>query len=284
MNYRHAYHAGNFADVMKHAILTLILQHLRTKDRPFFLLDSHAGTGRYDLQSDEAQKTGEYRDGVARLLAASSLPPELSGYIEAIAALNGVRHLTPQGLRWYPGSPEFLRQALRPGDRLTAVELHAADGSSLARALAGDRRVSVHHMDGYQALKAFLPPPERRGLVLVDPPFEARDEFARLARGLQQAYRRWSTGVYALWYPIKARRPVDGFLDTVARSGIRRVFVAEQMITAGDDPERLNGCGLLIVNPPWQVPAQVGAVLAVLAPMMAQAGAGRWRADWLVPE
>lgn len=284
MNYRHIYHAGNFADVMKHAILSLILGHLRAKDKPFYLLDTHAGIGRYDLRAEEAQKTDEYRAGIARLLAEPKLPPEFVDYVATVAALNGTRRVSAAGLRWYPGSPRILRAALRPGDRLAAVELHPADAASLTREFAGDRQVTVHRMDGYQALKAFLPPEERRGLVVIDPPFEERDEFVRLVKGLQQAHRRWATGIYALWYPIKARRPIDEFHDDVIQTGIRRIMVAELMVRPADDPERLNGCGLLIVNPPWTLMEQSQALLSFLAPLMGQDGAGRWRAEWLAPE
>jgi 23S rRNA (adenine2030-N6)-methyltransferase len=164
------------------------------------------------------------------------------------------------------------------------VELHPADADTLDREFAGDRQVTVQRMDGYQALWAFLPPPERRGLVIVDPPFEQSDEFDRLVQGLQQAHRRWATGIYALWYPIKARRPVDIFLDDVTRSGIRRVLTAELMIRPGNDSEALNGCGLVIVNPPWQVPEQIQGLLAFLTPLLAQQGSGRWRTEWLAGE
>jgi 23S rRNA (adenine2030-N6)-methyltransferase len=285
MNYRHIYHAGSFADVFKHALLCLIARHLREKDSPFYLLDTHAGIGRYDLRSEAAEKTGEYHRGIGRLLAEPSLPPELAEYMAVIAALNGAGYLTPDALRWYPGSPLFLRAALRPQDRMAAVELHPADCDTLAREFAGDRQVTIHTMDGYQALKAFLPPAERRGLAIVDPPFERTDEFSCLAQGLRQAHRRWATGIYALWYPIKSRRPVEAFhADIIAASGIRRVMVAELMIRPADDPAQFNGCGLLIVNPPWRLMEQARSLLAFLAPLFAQPGAAPGRAEWLVGE
>lgn len=284
MNYRHIFHAGNFADVVKHAALWLILDHLKSKATPFFALDSHAGVGRYDLRAADAQKTGEYRHGFLRLLEQRIVPPELAGYIAAVAACNGVRRLTADNLRWYPGSPRILRAGLRAGDRLAAVELHPADATALAREFHGDRLVTAHRMDGYQALKALLPPAERRGLALVDPPFEAPGEFTRLVGGLGAAHRRWATGIYALWYPIKARRPVDEFFDGLCHSGISRIAVAELLIRPAADPERLNGCGLVIVNPPWRLIEQLQALLAFLAPVLAQEGAGQWRAEWLVPE
>ena len=284
MNYRHIYHAGNFADVFKHAILCLIARHLRDKDSPFFLLDSHAGIGRYDLLSEEAGKTGEFHHGIGRLLAEPNPPPELVEYLAVIAALNGVTRLSPEALRWYPGSPLILRAALRPQDRMAAVELHPADCDSLADEFIGDPQVAIHAMDGYLALKAFLPPVERRGLVIVDPPFEQTDEFQRLAQGLQQAHRRWATGIYALWYPIKSRRPVDAFHADIASSGIRRVMMVELMIRPGHDPERLNGCGLLIINPPWRLMDQAQALLTFLSPLFAQPGTAPGRVAWLVGE
>lgn len=284
MNYRHIYHAGNFADVFKHAILLLIARHLEEKDKPYFVLDTHAGIGRYDLRSEEAGKTGEFQEGIGRLLAEPVLPPELTDYIAAVAALNGVRRLSQKGLHWYPGSPRILRTVLRKQDRMVAVELHPADANRLALEFAGDHQVTIHHMDGYRALKAFLPPVERRGMVLIDPPFEQTDEFRQLVHGLQQGYRRWATGIYALWYPIKGRRTVDSFHADITSSGIRRVMVAELMIHAGDNPDQLNGCGLIIVNPSWRLMEQVQTLLAFLAPRLAQDGDGRWRAEWLVGE
>jgi 23S rRNA (adenine2030-N6)-methyltransferase len=284
MNYRHIYHAGNFADVFKHAILALIARHLEEKNKPYFVLDTHAGIGRYDLRSEEAQKTGEFQDGIGRLLAEPVLPPELTDYIAAVASLNRVRRLSQKGLHWYPGSPRILRTVLRKQDRMVAVELHPADANRLALEFAGDHQVTIHHMDGYRALKAFLPPVERRGMVLIDPPFEQTDEFRQLAQGLQQGYRRWATGTYALWYPIKGRRTADSFHADLIGSGIRRIMVAELMIHAGDNPDQLNGCGLIIVNPPWRLMEQVQTLLAFLAPRLAQDGDGRWRAEWLVGE
>ena len=284
MNYRHIFHAGNFADLFKHAILCLITRHLRDKPTPFYLLDTHAGIGRYDLRSEEAAKTGEFHRGIGRLLAAPQPPPELADYLAVVAALNGGGALSPETLRWYPGSPRILHAALRPQDRLVAVELHPADHDSLVDEFIGDPQVTIHRMDGYQALKAFLPPAERRGLVIVDPPFEQTDEFARLAEGLQQAHRRWATGIYALWYPIKSRRPVEQFHGDLVNSGIRRVLLAELMIRPGDDPDGLNGCGLAIVNPPWRLKQQIEALLSFLSPLLAQPGAKAGRVEWLVEE
>ena len=298
MNYRHVYHAGNFADVLKHIVLCRVVAHLQAKEGALFLLDSHAGIGRYDLAGDEALKTGEAAGGIRRLLAEPDLPAMLADYLAAIDALNpgpaaqaassSDERPLAERLRWYPGSPRFLRSMMRPGDRLAACELHPADAETLAAEFFRDRQVKTHQMDGYLAVKAMLPPPERRGFIVVDPPFERRDEFEMMSKGLVAAYRRFATGVYALWYPVKGRRPVDAFHADLAASGTRRILVAELMIRPGDDPERFNGCGLVLVNPPWKLDAELRELLPFLARLLradpASAAPLRWRVDWLVGE
>ena len=282
MNYRHAYHAGNFADVVKHATLALLIERLRAKEAPFCILDTHAGIGRYDLSSPEAQKTGEFRDGVLRLLNAAprTLPPGLEPYLAVVRDLNKGR----RDLRWYPGSPRLALDLLRPQDRLVLLELHPEDARTLATLCAGDARIDVHNTDGYVGLKAFLPPTPRRGLVLVDPPFERKDEFQRLARGLRQAHRRWATGQYLLWYPIKGRAPVAAFHDELKASGIARILIAEFLLRPAADPEQLNGCGLVLVNPPWRMDATLATLFPKLADLLGAARGGGARVDWLVPE
>jgi 23S rRNA (adenine2030-N6)-methyltransferase len=282
MNYRHAYHAGNFADVVKHATLALIIERLKAKPTPFCVVDTHAGIGRYDLSSVEAQKTGEFRGGVLRLLERppAQLPGELEPYLAVVRGLN-------RGggeLRWYPGSPRLALDLLRPQDRLVLLELHPEDARTLSALFAGDRRVSVHNADGYMGLKAFLPPKERRGLVVIDPPFERRDEFERLARGLRHAHRRWATGQYLLWYPIKDRPPVEAFHAALKASGIGRLLLAELLLHPATDPERLNGCGLVLVNPPWRLDAALSALLPKLARIFDAARSAGARVEWLVSE
>jgi len=270
VNYRHAYHAGNFADVLKHAVLALLLEHLRLKAAPFCVVDCHAGTGCYDLAGIEAGKTGEYRDGIGRLLAAGPLPALLDGYLAAVRAVNAGE---PE-LRYYPGSPLIARSLLRPDDRLLLSELHPEDSQALRRLFTGDRQVVVHRDDAYAALKALLPPAERRGLVLIDPPFEATDEFRRLLRGLGQALRRWPTGIYAIWYPIKDRQPVEAFLAELALLG-RPGLVAELCRFPADSAERLNGCGLAILNPPWRLDEALATLLPALAGALEAKGGTR---------
>lgn len=278
MNYRHRFHAGAFQDVFKHAVLALVVEHLKAKEKPFLVLDTHAGVGRYDLAGEAAGRTKEYEGGIARLFDASDLPTELAAYIAVVRALN------PDGrLRWYPGSPCLVRALLRPGDRLVAAELHPEDAATLATAFARDRQVKVHHLDGYQALKAFLPPTPRRGLVLIDPPFEEKDEFDRMAAGLKAAYRRWATGIYLLWYPIKDRVDVRRFHRSLTASGVERIAAAELSILPNETPGVLTGCGLALVNPPFGIEGALGRLLPDLARRLAQRGRGGWRFDWLEP-
>lgn len=238
MNYRHAFHAGGFADCFKHALLVALVDHLARKPAPFCVLDTHAGAGRYDLDAEAARRTGEAEAGIRRLLR--SRPPALARYLQLVQALGP-----------YPGSPLLVRALLRPDDRLVCCELHPDDARALRAALARDRRVAVHRRSGWEALGALLPPEQRRGLVFVDPPFEAPDEFSTLADGLARGHRRFAHGVFAAWYPIKQLAAVRAFIAVVGASAIRDVVAVELTLRAPTDPGRLNGCGLLVVNPPF---------------------------------
>jgi 23S rRNA (adenine2030-N6)-methyltransferase len=249
MNYRHGYHAGNFADVLKHVALCELLRLLTAKDKKLFVLDTHAGAGGYDLAGGLARRTGEAEAGVVRLAAAprSSVPAAVARYLAAVAAYD--RKFGPAGgrLRRYPGSPRLVRAALRPGDRFVACEMHPEEALALKREFAGDRAVDVRQADGYKALKALLPPVERRGLVLIDPPFEASDEFERLSRALRQGVRRFATGCYAVWYPIKD----DAAAGFVGDLSSFKPLVLEMRLE-GIEPGRLAACGLAVINPPWR--------------------------------
>jgi 23S rRNA (adenine2030-N6)-methyltransferase len=281
MNYDHAFHAGNFADVFKHAVIARILLHLREKPAPFRVLDTHAGAGRYDLTGARATRTGEWRTGIGRLLGAT-LAPEvlalLAPYLDAVAACNAGRPL-----RHYPGSPLLALSLMRPQDRLTACELEPRAAAALARALGRESRASVVEIDGWAALNAYVPPKERRGLVLVDPPFEEKDEFTRLAQGVLRAYRKWTTGCYALWYPIKARADPDALAKTIRRAAIAKVLRAEFAV-ARPDPDRLTGAGLILVNPPWTLEAELKQLLPALASALGAAAGCGGRLDWLSGE
>ncbi|MBS0394208.1 MAG: 23S rRNA (adenine(2030)-N(6))-methyltransferase RlmJ [Proteobacteria bacterium] len=280
MNYRHAYHAGNFADVLKHVVLVGLLEHLGRKDTPYLYLDTHAGRGRYPLAAAETQRAGEFRQGIARVLEASGAPPLVARYLEVVRALG----VEDGRLLAYPGSPLVALALLRPDDRAALCELEPREASALRTLMRAEPRAQVHERDGYEALAALLPPRERRGLVLLDPPYEAADEFERLARALVAALGRWPGGVYAAWYPIKAGGADGRFLAAMAASGVRRQLVAELTIERDDSPAGLNGAGLLIVNPPWQLDSRLAESLPWLHGCLAPAGRGRTRVSWLVPE
>lgn len=255
MNYRHAFHAGNFADCMKHAVLVWLLRALARKTAPFFVLDTHAGIGRYDLGAPEAQRTGEAQAGILRLM--ESVPESAESPLADYLAL--IRRL---GL--YPGSPALIRALLRPDDRLACCELHPEDAAQLRRAFARDPMVSIHHRDGYEALAALLPPRQRRGLVLIDPPYESPDEFSRLAERLRVAHARFPAGIFAVWYPIKHRAPVRDFHDALRAGTMRDVVAAELLLRTPLDPTRLNGCGMLLINPPYRFEAEIPPLLEAL--------------------
>ncbi|MSO85287.1 MAG: 23S rRNA (adenine(2030)-N(6))-methyltransferase RlmJ [Rhodospirillales bacterium] len=325
MNYRHAFHAGNFADVFKHAVLALIIEYLKRKSAPFALMDTHAGLGRYDLAAAEAERTGEWRDGIGRVLESFVGPPTggtarlpgLASLFKAIAAVNGGKKPSAENPpRWYPGSPRVARALMRKSDRLRCAELHPEDARALAGLFGGDAQVLVRHMDGYEAIRAWLPPPERRGVVLIDPPFEQRDEFKLLLKGLGDGHRRFATGTFVLWHPIKDRAPVEAFHQALVGSGIKRILAAELLLRppggarrpnkklgaenaagslgigafAPGDPERLNGCGLIVVNPPWRLDQDLAELVAGLRAILGGLDEGANRREktaavrWLVGE
>jgi 23S rRNA (adenine2030-N6)-methyltransferase len=278
LGYRHAFHAGNFADVFKHALLAQIIQALRRKDKPFCLLDTHAGAGRYDLHSEPARKNREFAGGIGRLWNQEGLGPELTDYVERVRALN------PSGeLREYPGSPRLARALLRPGDRLILTELHPADHAVLAAEFAGDRQVAVHPTDGYEALKRFLPPPERRGLVLLDPAYELKDEFARLVEAVKIIHRRWASGIVVIWYPILDRAPSLRFQRTLGALEIPAMLCAELGLYPYDGPPGLHGCGMIVINPPWRLDETLGRLLPELLDRLRVGDFGETRLEWLAP-
>lgn len=277
MNYRHAFHAGNFADVFKHAILLALLDSLTTKDKPLCCFDTHAGRGAYRLDDAEAQKTGEWHDGISKLFEASGLPKAVRRYVDAIRSCN------PDGvLRAYPGSPLLAARTLRADDQLLLCETQDEEAAALRTLFRDDRRVHVHQRDGYAALHALLPPKQKRGLVLIDPPFEAQEgEFAAIEAALAQAHTRWPSGVYAVWYPIKSRRVIVPFHRHLSQGPFAEVLVAELMIQPDDSPLRLNGCGMLIANPPWRLDATLANMLPALRDALAQSPRATHDLRWL---
>jgi 23S rRNA (adenine2030-N6)-methyltransferase len=282
MNYRHAFHVGNFADVVKHAVLARILVHLRTKPAGFRVVDTHAGAGRYDLAGPEADRTGEWRDGIARLMAAR-LAPEverlLAPYRDVVEKFNRGERLAT-----YPGSCEIARAHLRPHDRLIACELEQNAARALRQNFAGDARVKAIAIDGWTALTAYVPPKERRGLVLIDPAFEQPDDFTRLGERFAAAHRKWPSGIYLLWYPIKTRREPDTLAQRLTRLAIPKLLRAELAVAELGAPDRLAGCGLVIANPPWTLERELTSILPALTTLLARDGKAASRLDWLAGE
>lgn len=282
MNYRHAYHAGNFADVVKHAVFARVLVHLREKPAAFRVIDTHAGAGSYDLTGLEAGKTGEWRDGIQRVLTASLAPEPralIAPYLDAVTAMNPDGRLTT-----YPGSPALAQALMRPQDRLVACELEPGAAAALARQLRGDARSKAVPLDGWTALTAFVPPKERRGLVLVDPPFEQPDEFSRLASGLEAAHRKWTTGTFLLWYPIKDAAEVAAFARKLARLNIAKTLRAELTVSNAPEATGLRGTGLIAVNPPWKLHDELKTVLPALSAVLTRDGTPVTSLTWLTGE
>jgi 23S rRNA (adenine2030-N6)-methyltransferase len=283
MNYRHAFHAGNFADVVKHIVLTRILVHLHDKPQAFRVIDTHAGAGLYDLTGEEATRSNEWRTGIARLMQA-----RLSDAAAALVApyLDIVRAFNPQrDLQAYPGSPLIARALLRPQDRLTLCELQSDARRQLVGRLRRDAQARVVELDGWVALPAYVPPQERRGLVLIDPPFEQRDEFERLASGFAKAFARWRTGIYVLWYPVKDRRATDDLAravtTTMRDNGIDgdKCLRLEFSVAPSSPEAGLVSAGLLIVNPPWTLAGDLKVILPELEKPLGVGGAARYRLE-----
>jgi len=278
LSYRHGFHAGNHADVFKHLVLLQLLRALQRKDKAFCVLDTHAGAGRYDLQAPFAQKNCEFASGIGRLWSQPALSAELSDYVQQVRALN------PDGaLRWYPGSPRLARALLRPQDRLILTERHPTEYAALQQEFADDRQVAVHQTDGYGALKAFLPPPERRGLVLLDPAYELQDEWNRLRAALQLIRRRWATGILAVWYPLLDRTTDQRWHQALQALTIPALLCAELELYPENGPPGLRGSGMLLMNPPWQLDETLSRLLPELRRWLGVGAHTRTRLEWLTP-
>jgi 23S rRNA (adenine2030-N6)-methyltransferase len=278
MNYRHGFHAGNFADVHKHIVLLALLDYLQRKPKPILYLDTHAGRGRYDLRSADAVRSNEWQTGIGRLAVATPASVNIRRYLQAVGSTR------ERATTSYPGSPLIALEALRDHDRAVLVERQQAEARALESAVAGRRRVAVVCDDGYDAITAYLPPKENRGLVLIDPPYEASDEFAQAGKALQLGLRRWPTGVFALWYPIKAAPDSERMHRSLARSGLRKLLLLEVCVQPTDSPLALNGSGLIVANPPWQFDRAMNATMSELHTLLAPDGGGGSRVAWLVPE
>ena len=283
MNYRHAFHAGNFADVLKHVVLMMLVEHLKKKPAPFFFLDTHAGGGTYDLSLGESQRSGEYKHGIGRLLEfpEATLPAAVAGYVRLVKDCAGPGR---SAITAYPGSPTIVAKLRRPDDRLVLAETHAREAQSLRALLGRQKLVSVLESDGYAAVKAQLPPRENRGLVLIDPPYESDLEFDRILAALETGHERWPTGTFCVWYPLTERAAPLRFRRNLERSGIRKVLDCTLSVMPADTPVAMHGSGLVIVNPPWLLDERLAELLPDLHRLLAPDGAGGTSVEWWVGE
>lgn len=267
LSYRHSFHAGNFADVLKHLVEVAILEYLKKKPKPFCYHDSHAAVGLYRLDSETAQKTGEYESGIAKLLGHEPVSPILRSYLDIIA------HLNPDGiLTYYPGSPVIARELLRAEDSIQATELHPADFPLLQQQFAGRRHTRIEKMDAYAGFRAMLPPLHKRGLVLIDPPYELKTEYQDLLKGVQQAYQRFPQATYAIWYPVIERASIEAVMQAFVDTGIRNQLRIEMSVAPDTEGFGMTGSGMLVINPPYTLAADMRALLAEISPLLSAQG------------
>lgn len=283
MNYRHAFHAGNFADVLKHALLVGLIRAMQRKDKGFVFVDTHAGRGRYDLalaaEGDSKARIPEWPGGIGRLWGRSDLPPGVDDYVGIVRSHDAYRGNGTAEPRFYPGSPRIAKALARPQDRIELWEMHPEEGESLRDEFLGERRVSVHLADGYGALRACLPPKERRALVLIDPPFEAPGEWAEVSRALAEGVHRFPGGAYMVWYPLSERAPAGGFHDELRAAGLPSLAVE---LTVDPDAAGIRGCGIAVINPPWRFDAEARSILDYLGPVLDRGHGAQGSVRWVV--
>lgn len=280
LSYRHSFHAGNHADVLKHIVLMLIIENLQLKEKGFYYLDTHAGVGRYRLFGDEAEKTAEFEEGIARLWERNDLPPEVKRYVDQIKRLN----YGGKALRYYAGSPLIAAQLLRPQDRALLTELHPSDFPLLRNNFKEYANIVTKRDDGFQQLKATLPPKERRGLVLIDPPYELKEDYDLVVKAVEEGYKRFATGVYAVWYPVVLRQQTKRIVRGLERSGIRKILQIELAVRPDSDQRGMTASGMIVINPPWQLETQMKSILPYLTEVLVPAGTGKWSLNWITPE
>jgi len=279
LSYRHSYHAGNYADVLKHTVLIHILEHLKKKEKPFCYVDTHAGAGAYSLQSEQAEKTQEYKQGIAELWGNTDLPASVQVYLEQIKQVN------PNGeLSHYLGSPKIAQQRLRPQDQLKLYELHTTEVELLKESIGRDRRVQIFHEDGFKHCLGLMPPQQRRGLVLIDPSYEIKIEYQQVFELLEQLYKRFATGTYALWYPVVDRARIDNLERMIKASALRNVQLFELAQSADSDLHGMTASGMIVINPPWTLKAEMEEALPYLAKHLGLNKAGSYRVEQLKME
>ena len=278
LSYRHSFHAGNHADVLKHIVQSLCLESLKQKEKPFVYHDTHSGAGRYDLLHAHAEKTGEYKDGIAKIWQLNDIPAELMPYLSTIKKLN-----SGDNLRFYPGSPSVGAMLLREQDRAVLSELHPTDFPLLLQEFRGNRQVKMHNEDGFSRLKASLPPKERRGLILIDPPYELKHEYQDVVNSIAESVKRFATGIYAIWYPVVFRENIDLITNGLADLGIRKIMQIELGVMPDSNERGMTASGMIVINPPWQLESQMQRILPWLQKAIAP-DSGHHFVRWVVPE
>lgn len=280
LSYRHSYHAGNHADVLKHIVLMLILESLNQKDKGFYYLDTHSGIGHYRLFSPESEKNAEFSEGIGRLWERNDLPEEVQRYVDVIKKLND----GSKALRYYAGSPLVATHFLRPQDRALLTELHPTDYPALRNNFKEFTNITTKRDNGFQQLKATLPPKERRGLILIDPPYELKEDYDLVVQALQEGYKRFATGIYAVWYPVVWRRQVKQMIKKLEASGIRKILQIELAVRPDSEQRGMTASGMIVINPPWTLEAQMKKILPYLTDVLVPEGTGKWQLTWIVPE
>ncbi|NRA72649.1 MAG: 23S rRNA (adenine(2030)-N(6))-methyltransferase RlmJ [Gammaproteobacteria bacterium] len=279
LSYRHSFHAGNFADVLKHTVQSLIIESLQQKPTPFVYVDTHSAAGRYNLSDSKSEKTGEYKQGIARLWHRNDIPELMRPYLSTVQALNPT-----DKLQYYPGSPMVAKTLIGHHNRMELTELHPTDIELLRQEFSGDRKVRIQQIDGYKGLKATLPPAQRRALVLIDPPYELKTEHDDAINGIVASHKRFATGIYALWYPMVSRAQVNRFCEKFAKQGIRNILRIELCVKADTNEFGMTGSGMIIVNPPWKLEQQMQQLLPWLTEQLKQDDSAKFTLEWLVPE
>ncbi|MGM7529389.1 23S rRNA (adenine(2030)-N(6))-methyltransferase RlmJ [Proteus mirabilis] len=279
LSYRHSFHAGNHADVLKHIVQTLIIESLKEKEKPFLYLDTHAGAGRYQLTNAHATRTGEYLEGIARLWQQEEVPELILPYLEAVGSLN-----TSDELRYYPGSPLLAAKLLREQDLLMLTELHPTDFPLLRTEFSRDKRVRVCREDGFGQLKSKLPPASRRGFALIDPPYELKQDYSAVVKGIVEGYKRFATGTYAIWYPVVHRQQIKRMLKELEATGIRKILQIELAVKPDSDQLGMTASGMIVINPPWKLASQMASILPWLHKTLVPEGTGHALVEWVVPE
>ena len=279
LSYRHSFHAGNFADVLKHTVATSILKYMLKKDKPLCYLDTHSGCGAYSLRSNEALKTNEFSNGIGALWGRSDLPGPVAAYLEQVAEFNGQSQLA-----YYPGSPSLAVQLLRDQDRLFLFELHGNEFTNMRENFSGNRQIKMANSDGLQGLIANMPPKERRGFILIDPSYEIKSEYSEVVAAIIQAHKRFATGTYALWYPVVNRQTIDKLEQELITSGIKNIQLFELGINADSSEKGMTSSGMIVINPPWTLHKEMQASLPFLAENLGQNGQGFYRIETLVAE